>query len=79
MIGSNAGGVPEIIDDEDTGLLFKPMNAKSLAAAIKRLATDVELRNKMAAAGQKIALAKFDLDIQFQEFYDTIRAVADKQ
>lgn len=79
VIGSDAGGVPEIIDHEDTGLLFEPMSAQSLAAAIKRLATDVELRNKMAAAGQKIALAKFDLDIQFQEFYDTIRAVADKQ
>ena len=75
VIGSNAGGVPEIIDHEQTGLLFETWNVKSLATAIKRLVQNAELRASLARAGQQKARAQFNLDIQYQKFYDVIKGV----
>ena len=35
VIGSNAGGTPELLDDGKRGILFETMNAESLSEAIK--------------------------------------------
>jgi glycosyltransferase involved in cell wall biosynthesis len=61
VIGTNAGGVPEIIDDGDTGLLVPPLNPAALAAAVTRLIADPALAARLAAAGQAKACAKFDV------------------
>jgi len=39
VIASNIGGMPEIINDGQNGLLFEPNNSVALAAKIKQLAT----------------------------------------
>ena len=52
VIGSNAGGVPEIIDHEITGLLFEPRNAHSLCRQIDRLHTDRQFKLDIANAGK---------------------------
>lgn len=64
VVGSNAGGVPEIIDHGETGLLFDSGNAKDLAAALKKLYYDEVLREHIASAGKQKALQLFDLDKQ---------------
>ncbi len=73
VIGSNAGGVPEIIDHEQTGLLFESWNAASLAQALKRLYLDPDLRKRIAAAGQRKARENFDLEKQYQKVLQTFR------
>ena len=73
VIGSNAGGVPEIIDHEKTGLLYETWNSSDLADKIKRLAQDDELRTSLAKAGQHKAQTQFSLDIQYEKFYDAIK------
>ncbi|MBN1560428.1 glycosyltransferase family 4 protein, partial [candidate division KSB1 bacterium] len=72
VIGSNAGGVPEIIDHQQTGLLFETWNAKALADAIKSLAQNNELRLALARAGQDKARTHFHLETQYKKFYDAI-------
>lgn len=52
VVGSNAGGVPEIIEDGVSGLLFAPEDAAHLARQLERLARDAALRQRLAAAGQ---------------------------
>jgi glycosyltransferase involved in cell wall biosynthesis len=37
VIGSDIGGIPELIDVGETGCLFDPKDADGLAAAIRRL------------------------------------------
>lgn len=59
VIGSNAGGVPEIIEDGHSGLLFEPESAESLADGLQRLAEDPELRARLASAGQARARERF--------------------
>ncbi len=59
VIGTNAGGVPEIIEHEQSGLLFEPESAVSLASQLERLASDPALRQRLARAGRERAETMF--------------------
>ncbi len=67
VIGSNAGGVPEIIDHNKTGLLFDSENVGSLSEAIKTLYFNRELKGRLADAGQKKAEASFNKLTLFED------------
>jgi glycosyltransferase involved in cell wall biosynthesis len=62
VIATNHGGVVEIVVDEETGLLVAPGDAQALAAAIKKLAEDDELRNGMGEKGVARFREYFTLD-----------------
>jgi glycosyltransferase involved in cell wall biosynthesis len=51
VVGTTAGALPEVIEDNVTGILVPPKNPQALATAIKTLIDDAELRRKMGAAG----------------------------
>jgi glycogen(starch) synthase len=51
VAASAVGGPSEILCDKVTGLLFPPRDAHALAQAILQLATDPDLRTRIAAAG----------------------------
>ncbi len=70
VIGSDAGGVPEIIDHGKSGLLFESWNSDALADAIQKLYEDEKLRHRLAAAGQQKAGQNFDREIQYQKVLD---------
>ncbi len=67
VIGSNAGGVPEIIEHGKTGLLFEPKNADDLKEQILKLYTDRNLLEKLAAQGMKKADTEFNDDKHFAQ------------
>jgi glycosyltransferase involved in cell wall biosynthesis len=60
VIGSNSGGVPEIIDHEQTGLLFTAGDAEALAQQLHRYAVDADLRKRLASAGRAYADQQFN-------------------
>lgn len=64
VIGSNAGGVPEIIEHGKTGLLFESENSAALAETIEKLACDQSLRLRLVATAQERGRRNFDRDIQ---------------
>ncbi len=70
LIGSNVGGVPEIIQDHATGLLVPPRDSTALADAISRLATDHDLRQRLVQAGQRHVAANFSLNEMVQGNFD---------
>jgi len=49
-IASNVGGIPYLIEDETTGLLFKSGDAEGFAKQILRMAKDQDLRTRLAEA-----------------------------
>ncbi len=51
VIASHIGGIPEIVKDEETGILVKPEDEKELAKALEKLISDPKLREKMAEKG----------------------------
>lgn len=55
VVASAIGGIPEVVLHEQTGLLFPPGEARSLAEALLRLISDGELRRSLGQAGQSLA------------------------
>ena len=60
VIGSNMGGVPEIIKHNKTGLLFESRNASDLCKQLCLLHDQPEIKTGLAAAGKKKADEQFD-------------------
>jgi glycosyltransferase involved in cell wall biosynthesis len=52
VIATRTGGVAEVIEHEQNGLLVEPGDAEALAAAIRRFFGDAALRERLAAAAQ---------------------------
>lgn len=59
LIGPDHGGAKEMMQHNETGLLFKAGNAQSLASAIETLYRDQPLSNRLAKAARKKALQTF--------------------
>ena len=61
-IGGDAGGTPEVIDDDRTGYLVPFGEGEPLVAALDRLISDAELRERMGRAGRRRLLDHFMFD-----------------
>jgi glycosyltransferase involved in cell wall biosynthesis len=59
VIGSNVGGIKDIIIDGETGLLSKQKNSDSLAEKIIQLLSDEQLRKKVIENGFKLVKENF--------------------
>lgn len=72
VVATRAGAFPEIVADGVTGLLVERGDRDALAAAIRRLLADPDLRARMGAAGRERARALFSWDrsvARLVEFY----------
>lgn len=59
IVVSDAGALPEMIDDGVTGLLCRVLDADDLAAKIATLVRDAELRHRLGARARQVALDRF--------------------
>jgi glycosyltransferase involved in cell wall biosynthesis len=59
VVGTNVGGIPEIIEDGVTGLLVAPGSPDELAGAITKILQNPDLARHMGAAGRERAKAHF--------------------
>ena len=62
-IGTNAGGVPELIRDGIDGLMVPPKDPQALARAIGRIAAKPDLARKLAKAGRARIKAGFRAEL----------------
>ncbi|HEX6434065.1 MAG TPA: glycosyltransferase family 4 protein, partial [Gemmatimonadales bacterium] len=60
VVGSNVGGIPELIEHGVNGLLVTPGNPGALAQAIQYLADDPELRSEMSVRNRAKAEATLE-------------------
>jgi glycosyltransferase involved in cell wall biosynthesis len=61
LIGSNTGGVPEIIIPNENGLLVEPGNYKELELSMFALHVDKDLRLKLGNKSKEILSQKFNI------------------
>ena len=61
VIATNGGGVPEIVEDNVTGLLIPPNDERSLADAMRRLLRDPDTAEEMGRRGRERAREFFNL------------------
>jgi glycosyltransferase involved in cell wall biosynthesis len=78
VIGSNSGGVPEIIKHGETGLLFDTGDANSLCEQIMLFAKDPEKRSEIAANGKQDADSRFNTNDHFSQLQQLISSVTDR-
>lgn len=76
VIGTNSGGIPDIIEHEKSGLLVPPDDISSLAAAILRVISDSELANTLGRSGRERAVTHFSSEVLIGKYADLIRAAA---
>jgi glycosyltransferase involved in cell wall biosynthesis len=62
VVGTRAGGIPEAVVDEETGLLVEPADSRALAAAIVRLLKNPGLRKQFGEAGRARVAEHFGVD-----------------
>jgi glycosyltransferase involved in cell wall biosynthesis len=71
VICSRIGGLPEIVDDGATGLLFTPGNQQELAERIQRLWSNPDLCREMGIAGRAKAIREYSSD----RYYERVLSV----
>jgi L-malate glycosyltransferase len=62
IVATRAGGIPEIVQDEETGLLVPPRDHAALAEAIIRALRDEPLRRRLGAEGFARVRARFTVE-----------------
>ena len=55
IVANEVGGIPEILEQDATGLMVMPRNPDAMAKAILRVFTDNELRERIAATARECA------------------------
>lgn len=63
VIGSRVGGIPELITDDSSGLLFESKNLDQLVAALTKLILDAPLRQSLAKRAAIVARDEFSMEI----------------
>ena len=61
VVGSNAGGLAEIVLHGETGLLFQPGNVTELAQALEQLVADSALRTRYGQQGRERVQTHYDV------------------
>jgi len=61
VIAPCVAGIPELVTDGKSGLLFSPSNWEQLSECILQLSNDRELRQNLATEGQRRVQAEFDI------------------
>ncbi len=75
VIGCRAGGVPEVVKDQETGLLVPPEDHVALAKAIVKLVNDNNLRKEMGLAARKHIELNFTREIMVENTLAAYRKV----
>lgn len=76
LVGTRVGGIPELIEDGETGLLVEPANPEALAAGVRRMLDDADLRIKAGQACRRRVLAEFAWEAIAARTVDVYREVA---
>jgi colanic acid/amylovoran biosynthesis glycosyltransferase len=76
VVASGISGIPELVEDEETGLLVPPRDPPALAGALRRLYDDPALRERLAHAGREIVEREFDVRKNAGELVRRFRAHA---
>jgi len=75
VIGTNVGGIPELIKNNETGIIVPPENPSKLAQAINELLSDREKSAKLATNGNTFVKNNMTWDVilpKYIQFYENL-------
>lgn len=73
VIISDVGGIPDIVENEVTGLLVRPKDPADIARAVKRLIDSPELVAKFVANGRAHVEKNFDANVNTRRFLEIVK------
>jgi N-acetyl-alpha-D-glucosaminyl L-malate synthase BshA len=77
VVASRVGGIPEVVDDGETGFLSAVGDVDKMADDAGRLLADRDFRNEMGARARASAISRYSTDLvipQYIEFYEKVLA-----
>lgn len=79
VVGSRMGGIPELVEDGKTGLLYEAGNVNELTSALDRLMASAELRQQMGMAGRQRVETAYSLDSHNAGLMDIYKTILGRQ
>ena len=76
VVATKVGGLPEIVVNQETGLLVAPGNPEDLAIVLGQLADDKRRAREFGEAGYQRVLEKFDFPSFSKRYFDEYQAMA---
>lgn len=76
IIAARTGGIPEIVEDGFTALLFNKESSEELSHLIKKLYNDEGLKTALVEAGYKLVTEKFGWDSVVRRFLEKFEVVS---
>jgi len=73
VIGSNTGGITDIIKYGESGFLVKPKDPEDIAEKIIVLLSNKELQQKFSEEGLKIVRERFSWNVIVKKFVKILR------
>ena len=77
VVGTAAGGIPEVVIHEQTGLLARDGDPADLATQLERLITDGPLRERLTRDGKEHVLRTYAPEAAIARFLEIYDAIAD--
>jgi len=74
-IGSSVGGIPDVIRNDETGLLVPAKDSGAIADAVTKLSKNPDMRIAMGKAARKFVVPEFGLDTmveRIEELYEEL-------
>jgi glycosyltransferase involved in cell wall biosynthesis len=68
VVASRRGGLPEVVQDGETGLLFEPDEVQPMASAIVELLSDPQRAHAMGGAGRQLARDRFCISCVIHDY-----------
>ena len=75
VIGTNVGGIPELITNNETGIIVPPENPSKLAQTINELLSDTQRAEKLATNGNTFVKNNMTWDVilpKYVQFYEDL-------
>ena len=75
VIATNVGGIPELITNNETGILIPPNDPKKLENSINKLLEDDEIANKISEKGYEFVINNLTWEIllpKYVKFYEDL-------
>ena len=79
LIGTDVGGIPEIIHNRENGILVPPGDIDRLREALLYLLAEEELARRWGDAGRQIVADEFSIDAMVEGNYHVYQSLYDEK
>lgn len=79
VIGTNVGGIPEIISDSYNGFLVTPDDSTMLEQKLELILNDKDLRTSFRERGISNVKENFDFEVQLKDFFESLGQITTKK